>query len=113
MFTLNESTILNRYSRTQVASHNSHQWTAFIAPPMPLTPDYMHQQGVSATHALVIHKAKINNKFLTIMKAVQSPTIASIVVWDSGLTENEIFQIQSTIKILNKKCYIHRSQNLH
>lgn len=113
MFTLTEPTKLNSYSRTQTSTHTTNQWTAIIAPPMTLTSDNLLQQGISVCNALVIHKAKINDKFLTILKAAQSPTIASIVIWDSGLTETEVFQIQSTIKSLNKKCLIHSSKNLH
>ena len=114
MFTFNESIKLNSYSLTQTAPHTScNQWTAIIAPPIAMTSDYVQQQGISASNALVIHKAKINNKFLTILKAAQSPTIASIVTWDSGLTEAEVFQIQSTMKALNKKCLIHSAKNLH
>jgi cell division inhibitor SulA len=89
------------------------QWIAIVAPPMTLTAQHLTQQGIATESALVIHSAKIGNKFLTLLKAAQSPTIASIVTWDDKLTADEIFQIRATMKAYNKPCLIHPSKKLH
>ena len=89
------------------------QWIAIIAPPMTLTAQHLTAQGIAADSALVIHNAKIGNKFLTLLKAAQSPTIASIITWDDKLTADEIFHIRTTMKAYNKPCLIHSSKKLH
>jgi len=88
-------------------------WTAIIAPPMTLTALLLSQHGISADSALIIHKAKINNKFHTLLKAAQSPTISTIVTWDDELTTDEVFQVKATMKTYNTECVILSNKKLH
>lgn len=88
-------------------------WTAIIAPPMTLTAASLSQHGISANTALIIHKAKINNKFHTLLKAAQSPTISTVVTWDDELTADEIFQVKATMKSYNTECVIQSNKKLH
>lgn len=88
-------------------------WTAIIAPPMTLTAALLWQHGISADSALIIHKAKVSNKFHTLLKAAQSPTISAIVTWDDELTTDEIFQVKATMKAYNTKCVIQSNKRLH
>lgn len=115
MFSLNNAASLNRiaqYSHQQ-NTIDSNQWTAIIAPPITLTAQHLSEQGIATSSALIIHKAKIVNKFNTLLKAAQSPTISSIVTWSDDLTEDEIFKIRSTMKANNKRCLIQACKKLH
>ncbi|MFT7683572.1 MAG: cell division inhibitor SulA [Moritella dasanensis] len=96
-----------------VIEDNHGQWTAIIAPPMTLTAALLSQHGISANSALIIHKAKINNKFHTLLKAAQSPTISTVVTWDDELTTDEIFQVKATMKSYNTECVIQSNKKLH
>ncbi|GIC78505.1 hypothetical protein FMO003_15950 [Moritella sp. F3] len=96
-----------------VIEDNHGQWTAIIAPPMTLTAALLSQHGISANSALIIHKAKINNKFHTLLKAAQSPTISAVVTWDDELTADEIFQVKATMKSYNTECVIQNNKKLH
>ena len=98
---------------TGQANANVSQWTAIIAPPMTLTAQYLQQQGIATKTALIIHNAKVANKFLTLLKAAQSPTIAVVVTWDDGLTVAQLFQVQSTMHAYNKKFVVQQNKNLH
>ena len=89
------------------------QWTAIIAPPMTLTAALLSQHGMSANSALIIHKAKINNKFHTLLKAAQSPTISTVITWDDELTVDEIFKVKATMKSYNTECVIQSDKKLH
>ena len=89
------------------------QWTAIISPPMTLTAALLLQHGISADSALIIHKEKVSNKFHTLLKAAQSPTISVIVTWDDGLSTDEIFQIKATMKAYNTECVIQSNKKLH
>jgi len=89
------------------------QWTAIISPPMTLTAALLLQHGISAESALIIHKAKVSNKFHTLLKAAQSPTISAIVTWDDELTADEIFSVKATMKAYNTKCVIQSNKKLH
>jgi len=97
----------------QIIEDSHGQWTAIIAPPMTLTVALLSQHGISAESALIIHKAKINNKFHTLLKAAQSPTISTIVTWDDELTSDEIFQVKATMKAYNTECVIQSNKKLH
>lgn len=96
-----------------ITANTPGQWTAIIAPPMTLTAQALSQYGINADSALIIHKAKVSNKFHTLLKAAQSPTIAAVVTWDDALTASEIFKITATMKAYNKKCVIQSSKKLH
>lgn len=98
----------------EAAIEDSHgQWTAIIAPPMTLTAARLTQHGIDADSALIIHKAKITNKFHTLLKAAQSPTISAVVTWDDELTEDEIFQVKATMNAYYKECLIQSNKKLH
>ncbi|EDM67017.1 hypothetical protein PE36_14089 [Moritella sp. PE36] len=97
----------------EIVEDNHGQWTAIIAPPMTITAALLSQHGISADSALIIHKAKINNKFHTLLKAAQSPTISTIVTWDDELTTDEIFQVKATMKAYNTECVIQSNKKLH
>lgn len=89
------------------------QWTAIIAPPMTVTAARLAQLGINADSSLIIHKEKMSNKFNTLLKAAQSPTISAVVTWDNELTEGEIFQVKAMMKANGKECLIQSRKNLH
>lgn len=115
MYNANTSATSNNFINVDdVVIEDSHgQWTAIISPPMSLTAALLSQHGISADSALVIHKAKVNNKFHTLLKAAQSPTISAIVTWDDELTADEIFKVKATMKAYNTKCVIQSNKKLH
>lgn len=89
------------------------QWVAIIAPPVMVNENHIREWGISPDKALLIHSAKITNKYSTLLKAAQSPTIAAVVTWETVLTETEIFQIKSTFKSHNKICIFQGLNSYH
>lgn len=115
IYNANNSAVSNNFFNVDDAViEDSHgHWTAIIAPPMTLTAKLLSQHGINAESALIIHKAKINNKFHTLLKAAHSPTISTIITWDDELTSDEIFQVKATMKAYNTECVIQSNKNLH
>lgn len=107
-----ETTNINQFNRINPAKVQGH-WLAIIAPPMHLNAKDLQQQGIDVSSSLIIHNAKVTNKFQTLIKAAQTETISSVVTWDNGLTPQEICEVKSVMAANNKQCVFQTSKNLH